>query len=124
MKNLLGTLIAVALMTIFTGCGDSSGSSSSGVDLKTPPARLEEEASNMGLSDLKSKAATYQEAATEKSKELLASEKELRDLPLSEMIGAKADSLKAKVSKQGEELAKIKKRLEIYETAIAKKTAQ
>ena len=61
---------------------------------------------------------------TEKSKELLAAEKELRDLPLSEMIGEKADTLKAKVSKAGGELKQLKDRLAIYEAQITKKSAQ
>ena len=44
MKHLSTLLIAIASIAIFTGCGDGSGGSSSGIDLKTPPARLEEAA--------------------------------------------------------------------------------
>lgn len=125
MKHLLAALIVMASITIFTGCGESPRKGSdSGIDLNTPVARLEEEASNMGLSELKGKAAAYQAAVTEKSKELLASEKELKDLPLSEMIGEKADTLKTKVSKVGEELKQLKQRLGIYEAQITKKSAQ
>jgi Skp family chaperone for outer membrane proteins len=102
MKKRYGLLAGLVLAAILTGCGGS------GIDENKPVSQVAADAQKMTQADLQKMVAKYDAAIAEKSKELEALAAKVKEIPLTELMGEKAKTLKGDMSKVTTSIGKLK----------------
>jgi len=99
-------LIALCLFAIL-GCGKKA-------DENKPISEVKAEAEKMDTDGLRAMAMSYKEAITAKSGDLEKLTAKLKDIPVTEMLGAEAKSLKADMENLEKSVSALKERFEVY----------
>lgn len=99
-------LIALCLFVIL-GCGKKA-------DENKPISEVKAEAEKMDTDGLRAMAMAYKEAIAAKSGDLEKLTAKLKDIPVTEMLGAEAKSLKADVENLEKSVSALKERFEVY----------
>ena len=99
-------LIALCLFAIL-GCGKKA-------DENKPISEVKAEAEKMDTDGLRAMAMAYKEAIAAKSGDLEKLTAKLKDIPVTEMLGAEAKSLKADMENLEKSVAALKERFEVY----------
>jgi Skp family chaperone for outer membrane proteins len=120
MRKLLIVLAAAMSVAVFTGCGESSG----GADADKPITDVKAEAARMDAAALQKQADKYQAQITQKTAELDAKAKELKDIPLLEQAGDKAKKLQSEIADKTKSIDGLQERMQVYLDEAKKKAAQ
>ncbi len=99
-------LIALCLFAIL-GCGKKA-------DENKPISEVKAEAEKMDTDGLKAMAMAYKEAIAAKSSDLEKLTAKLKDIPVTEMLGEEAKSLKADMVNLEKSVSALKERFEVY----------
>ena len=99
-------LIALCLFAIL-GCGKKA-------DENKPISEVEAEAEKMDTAGLRAKAMEYKEAIAAKSSDLEKLTAKLKDIPVTEMLGAEAKSLKADMENLEKSVSALHERFKVY----------
>jgi len=99
-------LIALCLFAI-SGCGKKA-------DENKPISEVKAEAEKMDTAGLRAMAMSYKEAIVAKSGDLEKLTAKLKDIPVTEMLGAEAKSLKADMENLEKSVSALKERFEVY----------
>ncbi|MDT8299896.1 MAG: hypothetical protein RQ760_00335 [Sedimentisphaerales bacterium] len=99
-------LVALCLFAIL-GCGKKA-------DENKPISEVKAEAEKMDADGLRAMAMAYKEAIAAKSGDLEKLTAKLKDIPVTEMLGAEAKSLKADVENLEKSVSALKERFEVY----------
>ena len=99
-------LIALCLFAIL-GCGKKA-------DENKPISEVKAEAEKMDTDGLRAMALSYKEAIAAKSDDLEKLTAKLKDIPVTEMLGAEAKSLKADMENLEKSVSALKERFEVY----------
>jgi uncharacterized coiled-coil DUF342 family protein len=110
MKNVRNVVICclIALcMFAISGCGKKA-------DENKPISEVKAEAEKMDTAGLRAMAMAYKEAIAAKSGDLEKLTAKLKDIPVTEMLGAEAKSLKADMENLEKSVSALKERFEVY----------
>ena len=99
-------LIALCLFAIL-GCGKKA-------DENKPISEVKAEAEKMDTAGLRAKAMEYKEAIAAKSSDLEKLTAKLKNIPVTEMLGTEAKSLKADMENLEKSVSALKERFEVY----------
>ena len=99
-------LIALCLFAIL-GCGKKA-------DENKPVSEVKAEAEKMNTAGLRAKAMEYKEAIAAKSSDLEKLTAKLKDIPVTEILGTEAKSLKADMENLEKSVSAIKERFDVY----------
>ncbi|MCP4609588.1 MAG: hypothetical protein GY845_12830 [Planctomycetes bacterium] len=99
-------VIALCLFAIM-GCGKKA-------DENKPISEVKAEAEKMDTDGLRAMAMSYKEAIAAKSGDLEKLTAKLKDIPVTEMLGAEAKSLKADMENLEKSVSALKERFEVY----------
>jgi hypothetical protein len=99
-------LIALCLFAIL-GCGKKA-------DENKPVSEAKAEAEKMDTDGLRAMAMSYKEAIAAKSSDLEKLAASLKDIPVTEILGAEAKSLKADMVNLEKSVSALKERFEVY----------
>lgn len=117
MKKLIIALVsAFVLISILTACGSKST-----VDENKPIAEVEAEARKLDTAQLQKEIDAHKAAITDKESDIEEIQAQLREIPLSEMLGDKAKDLKNKGEHLSVSMDKLNKRLQIYANELKAK---
>lgn len=115
MKKVYGLFVGLVLAAMITGCGGSK------IDENKPIDQVAADAAKMGQAELQKMVDTYQAAIAEKGKEIDALKEQIKEIPLTEMMGEKAKSLKDDVTEITTSLSKLKDRMAVYAKELSAK---
>ena len=115
MKKRYGLLAGLMLAAMLTGCGGS------GIDENKPVSQVAADAQKMTQADLQKMVAKYDAAIAEKSKELQALAAKVKEIPLTELMGEKAKTLKGDMSKITTSIDKLKDQMAVCAKELAAK---
>lgn len=104
-KGFLGVVVALLL----AGCGGSVG-----VDENKSMDQVAADAAKMGKADLQVMVDQYESAVAEKVSELDALKVQVKEIPLSELMGEKAKTMKAELGDITTSLGKLKDQMAVY----------
>ena len=104
------------MVAMLTGCGGSSS-----IDENKPVSQIAADAQKMTQADLQKMVAKYEAAITEKGKELEALTAKVKEIPLTELMGDKAKTLKTDISKITTSMGKLKDQMTVYAKELAAK---
>ena len=122
MKSLLKAMLTgAASVVILAGCGDGGSSGGGGVDVNKPVAEVQQEAQKLDTAALQKQVDAYKGAIEAKKPEVERIQKELKEIPLTDMLGDKAKGLKDDISKLNVEISKLQERMEVYASELSKK---
>ena len=99
-------LIALCLFAIL-GCGKKA-------DENKPISEVKAEVEKMDTDGLRAMAMAYKETITAKSSDLEKLTAKLKDIPVTQMLGAEAKSLKADMVNLEKSVSALKERFEVY----------
>lgn len=102
-----------SLILTLAGCKSKSGSSAS-VDETKPIAEVKAEAEKMDVEQLRAAALNYQKAIQAKEPEVQKLAEQIKAIPLTELMGEKATTLKADMEKVSKSIAALKERMQVY----------
>lgn len=108
MKRFKG-LAALLVAAVLTGCGGSGG-----IDENKPIDQVAAEAAEMSQEKLQSMVAEYEGLIAEKTEALKGLEAQIKDLPISELMGEKAKTIKEETKTIATSLSKLKDQLAVY----------
>jgi hypothetical protein len=115
MKKIVGLLAGLMLAAMLTGCGGS------GIDENKPMDQVAADAAKMNQAELQKMVDKYEAALAEKGKELDALKDQVKEIPLTEMMGDKAKALKADLDEITASLGKLKDQMAVYAKELAAK---
>jgi len=116
MKKVYGLLAGLMIVAMLTGCGGSSS-----IDENKPISQVAADASKMGQAELQTMVTKYEAAISEKGKEVEALMAKVKEIPITEMMGDKAKTLKDDVSKVKTSIDKLKDQMAAYAKELAAK---
>ncbi|MHC4572139.1 MAG: hypothetical protein ACYS0C_08695 [Planctomycetota bacterium] len=96
------------------GCGKKA-------DENKPISEVKAEAEKMSLDELRSMALKYKEAILAKQDEVAKIGAELKEIPLTKMLGEEAKGLKADIDNLNKSVSALKSRFEIYYNKVKEK---
>lgn len=108
MKKVCGLFAGLMLAAMLSGCGGNK------IDENKPIDQVAADAAKMGQAELQKMVDQYQAAIADKGKELDALKAKIKEIPITEMMGDKAKTLKDEVSKIAESTGKLKDQLDVY----------
>ena len=91
----------------FAGCGKKA-------DESKPIADVQAEAAKMNVEQLKAKAMAYKDALVAKTAEIEKVAAKLKEIPVTEQLGAEAKALQADIENLNKSLAALTERFQIY----------
>ena len=100
-------VVLTACVLSVTGCGSSADENKSLADCKA-------EAEKMDNAELRDTAMAYKKAIEAKMEDVKALQAELKEIPLTEMLGEKAKELKSEAEELGNSVDALKDRFEVY----------
>lgn len=105
-------LLCVVLAALLSGCVTGSGSGSPELDA------VAAEAAAMGKADLQAMIARYKGLIAEKTDVATALKAKLQEIPMAEMMGEKARTLKSDLSDTMSQIQTLKQKLAVYVDAL------
>jgi len=117
MKTKLNVVLCCLLITCslaILGCGKKA-------DESKPLSEVKAEAEKMSAADLQAAAKKYMAAATAKKGEVEKLAAKLKEIAVTEMMGAEAKKIKADMETATKSLSALKERFQVYYDAIKKK---
>lgn len=115
MKKVYGLFAGLVLAAMLTGCGGSK------IDENKPIDQVAADAAKMGQAELQKMVDKYQAVIADKGKELDALKDQIKEIPLKEMLGDKAKTLKEDAGEITASLSKLKDQMEVYAKELAAK---
>ena len=112
MKGFRGFLVLL-IAAVLAGCGNS------GIDENKPMDQVAAEAAKMSQEKLQSMVDEYEGLIAEKTEKLKGVEAQIKDLPLSELMGEKAKTIKEETKNLSTSLSKLKDQLKVYSKELA-----
>ena len=120
MKRIAGLtlVVMVVCMTIgLVGC-EKTGEGKYEVDLNKPVAEIKAAVEKMDVEQIKEVAAKYTEALQDKKVDVDALVAKLKEIPMTEMLGEKAKSIKTEMDELTKSLKALQERLDVYVTKL------
>lgn len=115
MKKVYGLFAGLVLAAMLTGCGGSK------IDENKPIDQVAADAAKMGQAELQKMVDKYQAVIADKGKELDALKDQIKEIPLTEMLGDKAKELKEDAGEITASLSKLKDQMEVYAKELSAK---
>jgi hypothetical protein len=115
MKKVCGVLAGLMVAALLAGCGGSK------IDENKPIDQVAADAAKMGQADLQKMVSQYEAAIAEKMKEVDALKGQLKEIPLTELMGEKAKALKDDAAEITASLGKLKDQMAVYAKELAAK---
>jgi Skp family chaperone for outer membrane proteins len=115
MKKVYGLFAGLVLAAMLTGCGGSK------IDENKPIDQVAADAAKMGQAELQKMVDKYQAVIAEKGKELDALKDQIKEIPMTELLGDKAKELKEDAGEITASLSKLKDQMEVYAKELAAK---
>ncbi len=112
-KLALCFLFGVVLLAL-SGCGKKA-------DENKPISEVKAEAEKMAAAKLRKMALAYKDAITDKKAEVEEVAAELKEIPVTKMLGAEAKELKAEVDQLNKSLSALKERFNVYYDKLKEK---
>jgi len=112
-KIILWCLLAVCLLAV-TGCGKKA-------DENKPISEVKAEAEKMDVEKLRAMAMKYKDAIMAKKGEVEKFTGELKDIPLTEMLGEEAKQLKSEIEALNKSISALKERFQVYYDKLQEK---
>ena len=112
-------LLGLAMVALLSGCGGSSSNSS--IDENKPVSQIAADANKMTQADLQKMVDKYNAAIAAKGKELEALTAKIKAIPLTDLMGDKAKTLKGEMSAVTASMGKLKDQLAVYTKELAAK---
>lgn len=107
-------IFAIAAALLFAGCGGSGG-----VDEDKPIDEVSAEAAEMTQAELQKVVDQYETALAEQKAEIASLKEEIKSIPLKEMMGDEARTLKEDLSDVMDSVDALTERLNIYAKELA-----
>lgn len=114
MKRVVLLALVCAFTMSFAGCSKKA-------DENKPLDQVKAEAEKMSVADLRSTAMAYKDAIAAKVEEVQKEGLKLKDVPLTEMLGDKAKTIKAKVDELQKSVSALTERYKTYLDELKKK---
>lgn len=106
-------ILMLGVVALLAGCvTGQSGSNTAGLD------QLAAEAATMGKADLQAMVTKYKGLISEKMNVVSALKGQLKEIPLTDMMGEKATALKKDLSETTSLIAELKDKLAVYSNAL------
>jgi hypothetical protein len=102
-------------------CAAASAGCGGKADEDKPMSEVKAEAEKMDAGQLRNMAAKYKDAIAAKGEEVKALTAKLKEIPVTEMLGEKAKSLKAQIEKLGKSVSSLKERFQVYYNSLKEK---
>lgn len=99
--------LVVVGLGLFSGCSKKA-------DENKPISEVKAEADQMDVSALRAQAMAYKDAILAKQKDLEKIQEQIKQIPVTELLGEKAKTLKAEVGTITESLRALKERFDVY----------
>ena len=115
-KIIFRTTLALTMVALLTVCGCGKKA-----DTSKPVSEVKAEAEKMDVSQLRDMAMKYKDAFDAKAKEIQAEGAKLKNVPVTEMTGAKAKEISAKVDELTKTANDLRERFQIYVDELKKK---
>jgi predicted small lipoprotein YifL len=115
MKKVCGLFAGLVLVAMLTGCGGS------GIDENKPADQVAADAAKMSQAELQKMVSKYEAAIAEKGKEIEALTAKVKEIPLTELMGDKAKTLKGEMNQVASSLGKLKDQMAVYAKELAAK---
>lgn len=115
MKKVYGLLVGSLLVAVLAGCGGS------GIDENKPVSQVAADAQKMTQADLQKMVSKYEAAIAAKGKEVESLTAKIKEIPLTELLGDKAETLKGDISKVTTSIGKLKDQMAVYAKELAAK---
>ncbi len=112
-RTILYFTLALCMPVLF-GCGKKA-------DEKKPLPEVKAEAEKMSVNELKSIATKYQDVLVAKKAEVEKITAKLKNVPVTEMLGAEAKTLKADIDNLNNSISALKERFDIYYNKLKEK---
>jgi len=112
-RTVIFCLLAVCFVSL-AGCGKKA-------DESKPLSEVKAEAEKMSVEKLRSMASTYKEAITAKKDEVAKVAGELKNIPVTKMLGDEAKSLKAEIEALNKSASALKQRFQVYYNKLKEK---
>lgn len=116
MKGYKGFVILAAAL-LLAGCGGSNS-----IDENTPIDQVAADAAKMGKAELQTMVDKYEAAVAEKVSQLDALKMQVKEIPLSELMGEKSKSLKTELGDITTSLDKLKDQMKVYSKQLSSAT--
>jgi peptidoglycan hydrolase CwlO-like protein len=113
MKKMYGWIAGMMLAGLLVGCGGSS------IDENKPVDQVAAESAKMGQDELQKMVDKYEAAIAAKGKEIEVLTAKIKEIPLTEMMGEQAKSLKAEADQIKDSLSKLKDQMAVYAKELA-----
>jgi len=101
-------LMALLVAAVLTGCGGGE------IDENKPMDQVAAEAAKMSKEKLQNMVAEYESLIAQKAEELKSLEAQIKNLPVSELMGEKAATIKEETKTLAASLSKLKEQLAVY----------
>ncbi len=124
MRTVAGLVTFAVLMVAITGlagCGKSGGGGAAGVDETKAIDQIKAEAAKMDEAALRASAEKYQKALAGKQGELDKVVASLKDIPVTEMLGDKAKTLKDDMARLSTSITALSERMQVYVAELKSK---
>jgi cell division protein FtsB len=112
----IAVLFVFLMVLLIVGCGDNGG-----IDVNKPMDQMVVEAAEMSKTKLQKTVEKYETAIADKTAEIEDLKKEIKSIPLKELMGNKARSLKKDLSDIMDFVGILKKQLSVYAKELASK---
>jgi len=119
--GLVAIAVLAAAMTGLVGCGKSGGGSAAGVDETKAIDQIKAEAAKMDEAALRATAEKYQKAVAAKQADLEKIVADLKDIPVTEVLGDKAKTLKDDMAKISSSVTALSERMQVYVAELKSK---
>ena len=113
-KNIIFYSLLVAGLIVAVGCGKKA-------DENKPISEVKAEAEKMNTDELRTTAMAYKKAIEAKEGDVEKLAAKLKDIPVTEMLGEKAKSLKADMDELQQSVSALQERFQIYYDKLKEK---
>jgi chromosome segregation ATPase len=110
----MNTLTKVVLCIALAGCVLGLGGCGKKADENKPIAEVQAEAAKMNVEQLKAKAMEYKEALVAKKAEIEKVAAKLKEIPVTEQLGAEAKALQTEITNLNKSVGALTERFQIY----------
>lgn len=110
----MNTTVRIGLCMMVTGCLISFVGCSKKADENKPVSQVQAEADKMNIEQLKAKAMEYKNAIVAKKAEIEKVVAKLKEIPVTQQMGAEAKTLQADIATLNKAVAELTERFQIY----------
>lgn len=112
--KILNGLLVLALMALISGCGGSDA-----IDENKPVDQVAAEAAAMGQAELQQMVDKYEAAIADKAAEVDELKAKIKEIPLKELLGDEAKTLKGDLEGIVSSLGKLKDQMAVYSKELS-----